>query len=136
MTRNQTYSEKLETLGNKVYDTVRAICHLTVGGSAQKPQDVYAFLGNMNNAAGYMMRDAITNMAEGLERAGEVYNIKDYPADQAANNTRETATLMRQAALHAGQIAALLSEAQTKINSQYADGLKPKPKERASSGED
>jgi hypothetical protein len=102
-----------------IYASVRAICHDS--GTHPAPT-VYRVLGNLKGAAGPMLAQALNQLADGLVRSLDEYEVYQDDGSDPILNVAAAAGHMRLAAQLAAQLGEQLSEAQNAIAGQgYRD---------------
>lgn len=102
-----------------IYEAVRAICHQS---QTHPAPTVYRVLGNLKGATGHMLAQALTQLAAGLERSLNEYDIYEYEDKNPAESVATAAEHMRTAAALAAQLGDHLAEAQSAIAGQgYRD---------------
>lgn len=100
-------------------ESIRAINHLTLGQAVPAPV-LYDVLGNLKGV-GHSLPQALTQLADGLQRSLEEYQVFDRDGDPAANVDRAREHLAM-AALAARTLGAELEAAQSAIAGQgYED---------------
>ena len=98
------------------YEAIRAINHLTLGGSTPAPL-VYSILGNLKGV-GHMLPQALTQLAAGLSRSLVTHDVyEDDGRDPVQSVATATDHLTRAAEL-AAQIGVELERAQSAISGQ------------------
>jgi hypothetical protein len=98
-----------------VYESVRAICH---DGRTHPAPTVYRVLGNLKGAAGPMLAQALNQLADGLERSLNEYDVYEDNGSDPAQSVATAAQHMRLAAHLAAELGDHLSEAQNAIAGQ------------------
>lgn len=100
------------------YESIRAINHLTFGHAVPAPV-LYDVLGNLKGV-GHMLPQALTQLADGLQRSLEEFQVYDRDGDPNANVDRAREHLAM-AAMAARTLGAELEAAQSAIAGQGYD---------------
>lgn len=104
---------------NAIYESIRAICH---SSQTHPAPTVYRVLGNLKGATGPMLAQALRQLASGLERSLNEYDVyEDDGRDPAGSVDMANAHLLEAAAL-ADLLGKSLEKAQNAIARQgYRD---------------
>jgi len=98
-----------------IYESVRAICH---SSQTHPAPTVYRVLGNLKGATGPMLAQALRQLASGLERSLNEYDVyEDDGRDPASSVDIASAHLLEAAAL-ADLLGESLAKAQNAISRQ------------------
>ena len=98
-----------------IYESVRAICHMS---QTHPAPTVYKVLGNLKGATGYMLAQALNQLAAGLERSLNEFNVYEDEGKDPAHSVAIAADHMRAAAILAEQLGDHLERAQSAIAGQ------------------
>ncbi|MDQ4504424.1 hypothetical protein [Sinomonas sp. ASV322] len=98
-----------------IYESVRAICH---DSRTHPAPTVYRVLGNLKGASGHMLAQALRQLAAGLERSLNEYDVYEDDGRNPAESVATAAEHMRAAATLASQLGEHLAEAQNAIAGQ------------------
>jgi hypothetical protein len=101
-----------------IYESVRTINHLTIRDFVAPAPTVYGVLGNLKGATGDMLAQALTQLAAGLERSLDEYDVYEDDGRNPSESVASAAGHMRAAAGLAEQIGKHLADAQNAIAGQ------------------
>ncbi|MDP9886021.1 hypothetical protein AB0284_22515 [Pseudarthrobacter phenanthrenivorans] len=119
MSENQDQDPIVVQEADAIYESVRTICHHS---ETQPAPTVYRVLGNLKGAAGPMLAQALNQLADGLVRSLDEYEVYQDDGSDPVLNIAAAAGHMRLAAQLAADLGEQLSEAQNAIAQQgYRD---------------
>lgn len=98
-----------------IYESVRAICH---DSRTHPAPTVYRVLGNLKGASGHMLAQALSQLADGLERSLTEFDVYEDDGRNPAESVATAAGHMRLAAHLAAELGEHLAEAQNAIAGQ------------------
>lgn len=102
-----------------IYESVRAICHES---QTHPAPTVYRVLGNLKSATGPMLAQALRQLASGLERSLNEYDVYEDDGSNPIGSTDMAAAHMLEAAALADLLGECLAKAQNAIARQgYRD---------------
>ena len=101
-----------------IYESVRAINHLTIFNAVIPAPTMYKVLGNLKGASGPMLAQALGQLATGLEKSLDEYDVYEDDSRDPAESVATAAEHMRAAAALAEQMGEHLSKAQNAIAGQ------------------
>ncbi|MDN5795879.1 MAG: hypothetical protein L0H79_09030 [Intrasporangium sp.] len=97
------------------YESIRALCHATVGRGPIPPPQVYEVLGNLK-CLGYGLTQALRQLSRALAESLTVYAVYEDDGDNPEESIAYAMESLRAAADRATQLAVLLDAAQDDLS--------------------
>lgn len=109
----------IEIAAEAAYEATRSINHSTIFTGDGIPAPVlYRVLGELKSANGYGLNQAFDQLAQGLERSLETYDLYEDDGRDPQESVVAAAEALRHAADLANQIGTVLDRAQSSIARQ------------------
>ncbi len=100
------------------FENVRAMNHAAINLHAIPAPTVYACLGNLSSAGGWLLAEQLEHLARGLRASLTAYPVYEDDGSDPAVRTAEAAALLAVAAKHARDAAKAMDAAQSSIAGQ------------------
>ncbi|TDE88171.1 hypothetical protein EXU48_23920 [Occultella glacieicola] len=104
-------------LADQAYEAIRGLNHATITTAYPAPT-VYNVLGNLSHAGGHGLQQALTQIAGGLRRSLEEYDVHQDDGSDPAIAVEEAAQHLQQASELAREVGRLIDQAQAAISRQ------------------
>lgn len=109
----------VEAAAEAAYEAIRSINHETIFVTGGIPAPViYRVLGELKTAGGYGLNQALDQLARGLERSLDNYDVVEDDGRDPGESVLEATEALGRAADLASQIGRLLDQAQSAIARQ------------------